>query len=120
LHRAAAGQAWPGSPELQSFSHNGRTGHSWLLLRAGYGSFGAMGFHRRHTWPTGHTGGCQVHSTREISSEVGKLEIQDPYLTHYMGINSKRTKDICIEPESINLLKMGKFHDTGLSNIVWM
>jgi hypothetical protein len=67
------------------------------------------------TWPAGHTGGCQVYSTREISSEAGKLEIQDPYLTHYMGINSKWTKDL-----PTNLLKMGKFHDMGFSNDVWM
>jgi hypothetical protein len=56
-----------------------------------------------------------VHSTREISSEAGKLEIHDPYLTHDMEINSKWTKGL-----PINLLKMGKFHDMGLSNDVWM
>jgi hypothetical protein len=37
-----------------------------------------------------------------------------------MEINSKWTKDLCIRPESINLLKIGKFHDMGLSNVVWM
>jgi hypothetical protein len=55
-------------------SHNGRRGHSWLLLRAGYGNFWAMGFHRRHMANWMHWG-LPSSLPREISSEAGKLEI---------------------------------------------
>jgi hypothetical protein len=37
-----------------------------------------------------------------------------------MEINSKWTEDLCIEPEPINLLKVGKVHGMGLSNNLWM
>jgi hypothetical protein len=69
-------QVWPGSAEMQSFSHSCRRGHSWLLLRAGSGGFWAMGFSKIHRWPAGVPDGSQVQPQRRFHLRQEKCKLR--------------------------------------------